>query len=466
MLPLILASCQHQELMVDSLPSHSAVGKSHTIPMDSALYRLENFMKDFDDIKTRSENNRTVRSIEAVTLKPEDTRAAGIDCDTLLYIANFEDNQGYAILAADDRIPDSIIAVIDEGSMNPTTFYSSMQSENDYVEFPGYPTTGPGFFTLPETGDELYMNPNTVNLFIKEENDTLVGNFKVEGNIRKMRGAQALLSSQAPEWNGLPTSLIFNYATDRIKYPNNGMTSSLTDEDVKGGGDVGPILRAYANWYQDEILNLYYPMRHLFDFSKHERAHVGCFPLSIAKLMLHYQLPENGKVDNYSMNWVEMKRNRFSEVGKISAAHLLYGISKECKSWYFCEGTFTLPWKAITYMKKIGFANAKISSYSFTKVYDMLCNGKPVIIYSIPTSGITESHCWNIDGFTKCYKGIAGSYKSYKMLHCDFGWENEDCNGYYVDGIFNLNNPDNIYDHDSNNISNLYFKNYIHIITY
>lgn len=462
---MLLTSCLQQELVVD-LPTNSQ-GKSHTIPMDSALSRLENFMQEFDGKGTRSEGRRVVHSIEAVTLKPQYTRAAGIDCDTIFYIANFANNQGYAILAADNRIPEPVLAVTDGGHMESNAFCTSSQAlTTPQPLFPGYPSTGPGFYTLPETGDELYMNPNTANLYIKAENDTLVGNFEAGGNTRCIKSIRALPVSPGTSGTGLPGSLIFNYATDKIKHPNKDLTSSLIDHDEKGGGDIAPILKPFANWYQDTVLNLYYPKRHLFDLSKHKRAHVGCFPLSIAKLMLHYQRPANGIVDNYVMNWDEMRRNRFSEVGKISAAHLLYGISKECHSWYFCEGTFTLPWKAREYMKIIGFTQAKINSYSFEKIYEMLCVGKPIIIYSIPTSGITESHCWNIDGFTKCLKNVGSSLKSYQMLHCDFGWKDGAYNGYYVEGIFKLNNPENDYDNNNHSDNSTYYKNYIRIITY
>ena len=108
------------------------------------------------------------------------TKAGGSDvnCENLLYVANFEQEQGYAILAADNRIGDKVIAVADSGCMSDATIYTAAELMNsERVIYEGYPTTGPGFFTLPETGDELFMNPNTVSLYDADEDDTYVGNF-------------------------------------------------------------------------------------------------------------------------------------------------------------------------------------------------------------------------------------------------------------------------------------------------
>ncbi len=57
---------------------------------------------------------------------------------------------------------------MDQGIVNKIA--SSMNPER--VIFSGYPTTGPGFFTKPEYGDELFMNPNTVDLYDTFAKDT------------------------------------------------------------------------------------------------------------------------------------------------------------------------------------------------------------------------------------------------------------------------------------------------------
>ena len=44
------------------------------------------------------------------------TRVATSNANNILYVANFSDNKGFAILAGDDRIQEKVIAVADKGS--------------------------------------------------------------------------------------------------------------------------------------------------------------------------------------------------------------------------------------------------------------------------------------------------------------------------------------------------------------
>lgn len=86
--------------------------------------------------------------------------------------------------------------------------------------------------------------------------------------------------------------------------------------------------------------------------------------------------------------------------------------------------------------------------------------------------------CWNIDGYKIKERNIIkdtyiGSklqksdtiHERYQMVHCDFGWGGS-CNGYYVSGVFKLNdaNIDHDYDNDSGKKTN--YNHFVSIITY
>ena len=72
-----------------------------------------------DGAATRSGGVRRVKSVTTVSpevLNPGGTRSeATADVEELLYIVNFENEAGYAILGADDRL-EPVYAVVDEGS--------------------------------------------------------------------------------------------------------------------------------------------------------------------------------------------------------------------------------------------------------------------------------------------------------------------------------------------------------------
>lgn len=465
----LLTACHQEEVMVNSTIYPASTNVSHTIPKDSALSHLNNFLKHFDDSTTRSQDPRAVKSIEVVSHHPQETRTVGVTCDTILYIANFYNNQGYAILAADNRIKEDVLAIVDEGSMTSSTFTASVQNQtNERPIFPGYPTTGPGFFTLQETGNAMYINPNTVNLYNAEFDDTYVGNFKLPDSAQKIRQWHKL-PARNPEADGFAISLIYNYAIHQILMPNQN-TKDLNDHEGIGGSfrdSVNPILTEYAEWYQDSDLNILYPLRPQFGHIDLVRAPAGCFPLAIAKVMMHLRLPQNSIVYDYLMDWEAMKLDRHGR-GKESAAHLLFGISKGCHSIYFGEGTFTLPILATLYMQDIDLKKAERRDYAFSYVQDMLSCGKPVIIYSMPGIDITQSHCWIIDGYKKKRSSSGNQSQELNMVHCDFGWKDKDFNGYYVSDIFKLNNSDNEFDKSDQGYSsdNTHYNNYLHLITF
>lgn len=93
---------------------------SHRVSVKDALRQLDNVL-DILDTPTRGEK-RTVR--EVLAHSPRRTRSGGSNSipDTLLYIVNFDDDQGYAILAADSRL-EPVLALIDCGVYEPSENY-------------------------------------------------------------------------------------------------------------------------------------------------------------------------------------------------------------------------------------------------------------------------------------------------------------------------------------------------------
>ena len=175
------SSCNDKEIL-PSPPSAEVKTNSHTIPLNQALASLKSFMNESTGNETRATtDNRRVKEVFTIKYQTIATRASipnKLDCENLLYIANFENNQGFAVLAADDRIKDEVLAITQHGALPDSSIYLAMQqfaSQRPIIK--GYPTTGPGFVKVPEYPGEIFMNPNTVNLADNEENDTLVGNF-------------------------------------------------------------------------------------------------------------------------------------------------------------------------------------------------------------------------------------------------------------------------------------------------
>ena len=78
----------------------------HAVPVEQALEELQSVLEEID---TPAEDGAVTRS------------EATADVEDLLYIVNFENEAGYAILGADDRL-EPVYAVVDEGSLTTEDF--------------------------------------------------------------------------------------------------------------------------------------------------------------------------------------------------------------------------------------------------------------------------------------------------------------------------------------------------------
>lgn len=116
----LLSSCQDDiAITTEELNTSDITENPYSISEESALAYLADFLADSEP-DSRSGKRISVKSIKPIKYNrvASRTQQDNVDCENLLYVANFEDNQGYAILAGDERISDKIIAVTDTGNLD------------------------------------------------------------------------------------------------------------------------------------------------------------------------------------------------------------------------------------------------------------------------------------------------------------------------------------------------------------
>ncbi|MCM1290587.1 MAG: C10 family peptidase [Prevotella sp.] len=110
-LPAIIAfvmiGCSSEEVLYE--PDSMNKKNDHSVSLSEALNVADGMMMEISQNSTRT--LRVVSSVE-YKLSEKTTRANG--ADTLLYLVNYSDNQGFALLSADKRLP-AIYAISDEG---------------------------------------------------------------------------------------------------------------------------------------------------------------------------------------------------------------------------------------------------------------------------------------------------------------------------------------------------------------
>ena len=508
----ILAACQDIDDYPVPPPSHTTQThtQSFSITLEDALASLAEF-NGSDSETSRNENNLDIDTIIVVRYNDVLSRGkyeSGVDdIDSILYVINYADNAGYSILAADKRIPNPVIAVAEEGSLDSESFQNFLGSQTIRPVSDIYPPSGDGFFTTPETGDEVFINPNTVNFCL--ETDTLIGNYETQDHLANKNGEIVDYNYNSEPNYTYIANLCVNYAVDEVKNHKDWTDRRfLIDDECSDGYVIGgasgtvrpeitttevsysswvevercnPSMSLFKLWNQGDPFNVLYPKKRKFGFFGHKRnAPAGCVPLSIAKIMTKFEYPHTFIPSGVTIDWASLKSHSYpiSNNAKKSASHLLYGISEGCNSWYFYQGTFTFPKKASAFMSFVGFENVKRLNYNFDRVRMMLDASKPIIIYSIPGINVFDSHCWLIDGYK--IKSRIKTVKTYtsntllktenitqynNMVHCDFGWGGK-ANGYYVSGLFKLNSPEVEFDPGSDTDKKTNYNHHVRVIMY
>lgn len=115
LLALVMGSCTSEDdlLLKNNEPSSSSGG--YKVSLEDAVERARKAVGECGPVATRSGLKARVDVIRSKPL----TRSAAEMPDTLLYVVNFEDNGGFAVVGADERVL-PIYAVSDSGELNIT----------------------------------------------------------------------------------------------------------------------------------------------------------------------------------------------------------------------------------------------------------------------------------------------------------------------------------------------------------
>lgn len=156
----------------------------YRISEEEALANLDAFFAANSGGNTRtSASAPRVKNLIGIRNYDEATRGEAEDTTTLLYVANFENQQGFALLAADKRVDTPVIGVSEQGEISEDAIARYEATYGQRQLYKGFPLDGPGFFTdtVPGGGTETFINPNTVDFYIEEEGEYLIGDFDTSG---------------------------------------------------------------------------------------------------------------------------------------------------------------------------------------------------------------------------------------------------------------------------------------------
>ena len=333
------------------------------------------------------------------------TKSYKMEDDTAFYVFNTTDNQGFAIVAADIRVPDQVLAYSDNGSFNIDTdnpgiaFYLEM-AKNYVAER----------IATAEVQEDSLAESICRKLGIKVDS-------KKENSLTKVKEVMRIPCTTV----GLPTI-------------------TITSTHV-----VKPMIK--TDWGQE------YPYN-----KKSEVIHAGCATIAIAQILAYWQKPNslNGQTFNWSILNSGSPKNVFED--QVSS------LVKILRTEMHTEGASTNTNDVLTFLRKIRFSQQKyLNVYKYEDVTTALANGRPVFMVG-SEFGTTTGHAWIADGYLKRYGTeerlikyciveqlddgtitdrfediMTSSPISYEFLSINWGWDG-DGNGFFLKNAFSTYN--------------------------
>ncbi len=295
--------------------------------------------------------------------------------DTLLYIVNFEDSCGYALVSADALIP-GVMAFVEEGSLSP----------NQDINNPGFQNflNGLGRFicdSIKAISDSLKYHTKDSTMFAKLDTTP-----QIADNL--------------------------SYTLYRTIFSN------------------GPLLK--TEWAQYGPYNSECPLD-----SQGKRSVAGCVAIAIAQVAAYYRHPVS--YNGHTYNWNAILRDSkvwpLDTIASHSVAQLINDIgglvdmsySSDVSLAYFDSIRHCLNVFGYHYL----YNNTQWTDFS--QIKEDISNGCPVIIRGNKNHQ-SNGHAWVIDGAVVKRHLFKQDKREY--VHCNWGYGGE-CNGYFIYRAFN-----------------------------
>ena len=426
---LLLSACSGDSPETFPDPDAEPTVSRHAVPVEQALGELEDLLGVIDGEGTRAGGVRSVKGVQTLHARAlPQTRSAfaeGEQPEDLLYVVNFEQGQGYAVLGADDRLP-AVLAVADAGSLSTEELLRAANGQ-----------TAPEEFTYP---NELLM-------------DYVSGLGGLSGGIGIGGGG-----------GGTPPGPTTGF--DNHLGPNTdvGKYIGYTYREWSVSEYVAPM--TVTKWGQSHPFNFSCPPADgSLDLTK-QRSPAGCVAIAIAQIMasnhIHHGVTP-GDVAGAQIDWqgitgaieypelVDWEKYPWPTISNQAAAvaYLIRVIGMKVHMNYGPIQSAAKDKAAEAFFKYLGYKGVNLHTFRSKYVRNMLWERKRPAYVSASGYNIRDyhksGHAWVADGWMYRSRIRYATYDSgYKreegkdeqlLMHCNFGWSGI-CDGYYFFGVF------------------------------
>jgi len=336
------------------------------------------------------------------------------EIDTLLYLFNYD--KGFAMVSADIRVPERILAYSYED-------YMSLEDDNPGIQL---------FLDMTQDYIEYSINKNECT----RDSLEMVLDEKISAEMENDTTTTSIISKSKKE---ISRSLVFSNV--QSKHENTEI--------------IGPYVQTL--WHQGKPYNMFAPKRG-GKFCK-----AGCVAVAFSQLMAYWRQPTI--VDGGILYiWSPMFP---PNIDTTVIATLIHSVGVSIHTKYDTSGSSAYTEDGIKLLKSYGYHTNDLVNYSFFSVTNSLDNKRPVIIDGrcMDTKENKKvGHCWLIDGYAKerwSYSGIKRYLVMYKedgtgivtgefevipetpnrtfyYQHFNWGWGAKIYQSYYSANVFDM----------------------------
>ena len=416
---IILAACSNDSMEFEQQEVIQQKQLSKNRKVSEAIDIANNAVVQFFDVTRAGGKVVDIDNIEVVTSSA--TRSGGEGGDTLLYIVNYADNNGFAVVSA-NRNTEGLLAVTEQGNYDPAVesknggFEMFMDMAEEYVATASWELTIPDWQdpTTPQIKEFKEEIDTIMHIVVAPKLDVKWGQTGTEGYYAPngVAGCANTAAAQIMSYFCYPSQITLTYLGDNAR-------------------------NIYLIW--DEIK--YHKESHRYPCSATAKAHE-------AITYLHREL---GYRNN--SNYITYSDPDLNE-------------------------TVTLESNASIPFTSLGYTTSSYISYNNSDLASFLNEDKLIFMIGSTTPDGT-GHAWVIDGgkksiiTTRFYTRTQGSFlwelqsestNEIEYYHHNWGWYG-DCNGYFNKNVLATNGGFD-YDNEGQLYNNSYSQNYLYHLKY
>ena len=385
------------ELTAEEATALALSANGTAVRYHDAIKEANSIMNSLDKSKsaTRAGKPRSIKNVDVLTNQNIQTRSqSSEEQDTLMYLINYDNEEGYVLLSADQRT-ESLFAVSEEGNLNL----------NDTIDNPG-----------------LYVFlSNAVGLY----------NQQIEESEAHLNHALAKLDA--------PT---VTQAMTRAG-SNDRQVGDWVDE-VR----VAPLLK--TEWEQT------YPFNYNAPMINGQQAVMGCVAVATGQIMYYFRHPSSINWSLVDLLPVSSSDNNYEADDYVAAWFRSMGDALSME--WGVKGSIAFDSKVPVYLSSMGYSSGgTLREYDLSLIKTSLYAARPVYTSGSAIQEVTykrnwigkkkthysykDGHSWVIDGYMFRWREIRENGSVNRevedLVHCNWGWGKIDKkNGYYNSKVF------------------------------